>query len=419
MTARRIVTWVVVLGILAVIAWAAWWFRFSPSAQFRQEYGQLVRWQEEYRPMVLPPFPGMAPAAAPEVYDARVKGATERLGRDLRSFDGTSGLELLRDCFRSHAAKGDPGPNPSDANRLVAQRIGVQYCLGLPADRLRPTLKYVNQSEWGDAILPDLLKIFVERLLRDGPAEFQALSEEAHQKKEAGDYPGAMEAYRKALAYAEKWQLPVPEARTRIGMGSTLRKMNRLKEPEAEYLKAKAVLDGVPHPEADDATLGNNLGLLYMDLDRWEDAYTWMSKAAEVDRRRTSGQPVFLALDLINLIAICGKLGRLEEGARLGDEAIAFCCRGELGNHPYCAAAKAAAAGIQADQGRLAEAEALYQSAIDIYERLDPKPAVVLAQAYDNHAFLLEKMGRTAAAREARAKAAAYRQATPPAAPAP
>ena len=166
MTARRIVSWMSVLGILAAAGAAAWWFFFSPAAEFRLEYVQLVRWQEEYRPMVLPPFPGMAPAAAPEVYDARVKGATERLGRDLRSFDGTSGLELLRTCFQSNAEKPGSNSKRDQANRLVAQRIGVQYCLELPADRLRQTLEYVNQSEWSDAILPYLLKIFVERFGR-------------------------------------------------------------------------------------------------------------------------------------------------------------------------------------------------------------------------------------------------------------
>lgn len=431
MTARRIATWVVVLGILAAAAWVAWWFLFSPAAKIRQEYGLLVRRQEEYRPfptarelhdmlhrndpLASPP----PPASAPQLYDPGVMGASERLGKELRAFDGTSGLELLRDCFRSNAGQAGGDKKREEANRLVAQRIGVQYCLGLPADRLRPALEFAKQSDWGDPTVPELLRIFLERLLRDGPAEFQALDAEAHQKKQAGDYPGALDVYRKSLAYAEKWQLPVPEARTLIGMGSTLRKMGQLQEAEKAYLKAKAVLDVAPHPDADDATLGNNLGLLYMDLNRFEDAYTWMSKAAEIDRKRSSGEPVFLALDLINLIVVCGKLGKLEEGARLGDEAIAFCCQGTLEDHPFCAAAKAAAADIKADQGRQTEAEALYRSAIDIYERLDPKPAVALASTCANYAHLLDQMGRTAAARDARGKAAAYREAAPPAAPTP
>ena len=419
MNTRRIVIWVVVLGILAATAAGAWWFYFSPAAKFKDEYGQLVRRQEQYRPNVFPPLPGMAPAPAPSAFDARVKSGTVRLARELCGFDGSDGLALLRDCFRSNA--GTPGRDAQreQANRMVAQEIGFRYAAGLPPDRIRPALEYLKQSEWGDAAVSELIQSMLELSLRDGPAEFQSLNDEAHRKKEAGDYPGAMESFRTALAYAEKWRLPVPAARTRIGMGSTLRKMNRLKDAEAEYLKAKAVLDGTPHPEADDATLGNNLGLLYMDLDRWEDAYTWMSKAAEVDRRRSSGEPSFLAFDLINLVTLCGHLGKLEEGARLGDEAVAFCCQGQLGDHPFCAAAKVAAADIKADQGRLAEADALYGSAIDIYERLDPKPAKVLGLACDNYANLLDKMGRTAAARDAREKAAGYRKAEPSAVPAP
>jgi tetratricopeptide (TPR) repeat protein len=405
--------------MLAAAGAAAWWFFFSPAAEFRQDYGQLVRWQEQYRPNVFPPLPGMAPAPAPSAFDARVKSGTVRLARELCSFDGAEGMGLLRDCFRSNVGMPGQDVRREQANRMVAQEIGFRYVAGLPPDRIQPALEYLKQSDWGDVAVSELIRSVLELSLRDGPAEFRALNEEAHQKKKAGDYPGALEADRKALAYAEKWQLPVPQARALIGMGSTLRQMKQLKEAETCYLQASAILDGTPHPEADDATLGNNLGLLYMDLDRWEDAYTWMAKATEIDRKRLSGEPAFLALDLINLIAVCGKLGKLEEGARLGDEAIAFCCQGELGDHPFCAAAKVASANILADQGRLAEAEALYWSAIDIYERLDPKPAKVLAPACDSYAHVLEKMGRTATARDAREKAAAYRQAAPPAAPAP
>ena len=431
MTARRIATWVVVLGILAAAAWVAWWFLFSPAAKIRQEYGLLVRRQEEYRPfptarelhdmlhrndpLASPP----PPASAPQLYDPGVMGASERLGKELRAFDGTSGLELLRDCFRSNAGQAGGDKKREEANRLVAQRIGVQYCLGLPADRLRPALEFVKQSDWGDPTVPELLRIFLERLLRDGPAEFQALDAEAHQKKQAGDYPGALDVYRKSLAYAEKWQLPVPEARTLIGMGSTLRKMGQLQEAEKAYLKAKAVLDVTPHPGCRRRHAREQPGPPVHGPQP-------IRGRVHLDVKGSRDRPE----------AVIGRAGL--PGARPDQPHRRLRQAGQTrGRRPLWGTKRSPSAARTArgppvlrrrqggrcrDQGRPGPADGSggpvperhrHLRAVGPEARRGPGPTCA------NYAHLLDQMGRTAAARDARDKAAAYRQAAPPAVPTP
>jgi tetratricopeptide (TPR) repeat protein len=281
----------------------------------------------------------------------------------------------------------------------------------LSSSQIRPAQEFIETSfpSAKEGALPGMLfQAALDKVRREGPVDYRQKHDQAYALEKKGDFQAAADQYQEALAIAENNGLPMPAVRTLIGMGFTFTHLGRTADAESACVKAKALLS--KPALADDAGSGDlysHLSSVYSSLGRRGDAYDSLTRALEIDRKNFSKNPSAVAMDLISLTAECAGQGKLDEGGRHGEEAVAMCCRQSLADNPICALAKTNLAGVRQAQSRFREAEQLYQSAVQIYEVRQPQSAEGLSIVLKHYSGLLQSMGkkREAAAMQERASA--------------
>lgn len=96
-------------------------------------------------------------------------------------------------------------------------------------------------------------------------------------------------------------------------------KAKKYEEAEISYQKAIAVMDEFECDEFSKHRLMNNLGVLYLDMEKYEEAFEYFTKAYEMGKEM-GGLP--LAEPANNLSKLCGKLGDREKELQYIEEAL-------------------------------------------------------------------------------------------------
>jgi tetratricopeptide (TPR) repeat protein len=338
-----------------------------------------------------------------------IRPQVQALAEGFRKLKGLEGLELLKDCYASVDPKGPKAA--SRANVGLTRVLAEAVSSSLSSSQIRPAQEFIETSvPLGKEYfyLRMLMDMGLAQVRREGPVDSRQKHEQAYGLEKKGDFQAAAARYQEALAIDEKNDLPMPAVRALIGMGITFTRLGRKADAGSACAQAKALL--AKPPLADDAgsgTLYSHLSSVYTGLGQPDEAYDSLTHALEIDRKNFNQNPSAVAIDLISLTASCAGRGKLDEGGRHGEEAVAMCCRQSLADHPFCALAKTNLGDVRKAQSRFREAEQLYQSAVQIFEALQPKAAKGLSTVLEHYSALLQSMGkkREAAAMQERASA--------------
>jgi tetratricopeptide (TPR) repeat protein len=293
----------------------------------------------------------------------------------------------------------------------LAQVLADAVFSNLSSSQIRPAQKFLETSVpfgKGDYFLGLLMETGLGKVRREGPVDSRQKHDQAYALEKKGDFQAAAARYQEALAIDEKNDLPTPAVRALIGMGITFTRLGRKADAASACARAKALL--AKRPLADDAGSGrlySHLSSVYTGLGQHDDAYDSLTHAVEIGRKNLNNDPLLVATALISLTAECAGQGKLDEGGRHGEEAVAMFCRQSLADNPICALAKTNLADVRMLQSRFREAEQLFQSAVQIYEARQPKAAKGLSTVLEHYSRLLQSMGkkREAAAMQERASA--------------
>ena len=164
---------------------------------------------------------------------------------------------------------------------------------------------------------------------------------------------------------------------------------------EASYLEALAIRRA-RLPEDDDAialTL-NNLGVLYREMGRPDDAITTLGEAVDARRSLYGQRPhSSLAASLNNLAGALEEAGRFAEAEPLYVESLEMRTALVEPEHPSVLALRNNLAGLRIRMGRAAQAAAEYAEIVATMRSAD-LPPMRLAQALSNHGMALVRTGR-------------------------
>ena len=243
-----------------------------------------------------------------------------------------------------------------------------------------------RQTGGRDISARELLDQGVERLgesLEDAPEpRFAVLTALADVYRELGNEPQARSLLEEALQLEDRLGRTTLE--TKLSYGDLLRDMDATEEAIKVLEAVEANLP--PLTEATSALhvkSTNDLGLVYLDADRVEDAEAALSRSLDIRRRFDGERSASVATALHNLSLVRGRERRLDEAIRLGQEALSI-RRELLGNrHPRIASALTSIATNLSNAGRVDEAESHLLEAADIRRALgvqDDRLAAVLSE---------------------------------------
>ncbi len=209
-----------------------------------------------------------------------------------------------------------------------------------------------------------------------------------------GRYDDAEELLGRALELRRRLLAPDhPEIATSLTfLAMVLRATGRLSEAEAALLEARAIRKGNGQPP--DSHVANNLGSVYHDLDRLEEAEAEFQRAVALDRQAYAGPHPDLARDLKNLATVQLGLGKLEEAEVHLQEALDLERRVLPEDHPEIAVTLNNLAGVRARGGDFAGAAGLLRQAESLYLRRLPPTHPHLLSCRSNLAWALGRAGR-------------------------
>jgi tetratricopeptide (TPR) repeat protein len=227
------------------------------------------------------------------------------------------------------------------------------------------------------------------------------LSYVAEAAEQAGDLPGARNAYREALRILEG--MP-PEPRHVACMANLAHLLKEADPTEAEALYRRALeiserVHGSTHVET--ATTAHSLALHLARQRRFPEALELLERVSDIFT--TSEWHPAAAITQREKAGVLSQAGRFEEAEsalrhskELFDSAHRKRNEGahELLNGVQAATWIECEADLRRDQGRIAEAEALYQKALGDLGRLSGKDSPNLISALEGYARLLRQAGR-------------------------
>ncbi|MEM7415600.1 MAG: tetratricopeptide repeat protein [Gemmatimonadota bacterium] len=188
-----------------------------------------------------------------------------------------------------------------------------------------------------------------------------------------GVYDAAREHLEAAQALLDETPDADPEDRVRnlSELGQLARRESPLDAvPILQTALALAESTGVATDGGDGERLTNgirgNLGLVFRDLDRIDEAADILSALAESERRLLEPDDLDLATTLNNLALVRNRQGRVDEAVGLFHETLAV-LRAAFGDeHPYVAAVLESIGSLEQQQGRYTEADSLMTLALDV-----------------------------------------------------
>ena len=211
-----------------------------------------------------------------------------------------------------------------------------------------------------------------------------------------GRYGEAEPLHRRALAIYEKVLGPKhPFTATSLNnLAAVLEAQGRYGEAESLYRRALAIYEkvrGSEHP--DTATSLNNLAAVLQDQGRYGEAELLHRRALAIRENVLEAEHPDTAQSLNNLAAVLQAQGRYGEAEPLYRRALAICEK-VLGEHPNTATSLDNLASVLQDQGRYGEAESLYRRALAIWEKKLGAKHPDTAFSLNRLAFVLQVQGR-------------------------
>ena len=161
-----------------------------------------------------------------------------------------------------------------------------------------------------------------------------------------------------------------------------------------KYFRKAAELQKELKLEIGLASTLNNLGLLYSNQGRYQEAESLYRGALSLGQRWLGDEHLDVATSLNNLAALCNNQGRYQEAESLLVQALELKQRWLGDEHPDVASSLNNLAALYNNQGRYQEAESLYRGALSLGQRLlgDEHPDV--ASSLNNLAVLYNNQGR-------------------------
>jgi tetratricopeptide (TPR) repeat protein len=140
-----------------------------------------------------------------------------------------------------------------------------------------------------------------------------------------------------------------------------------------------------------------NLAIIYREQSRYSQAEQYFSEALAVDEKNTKAAQADDALAMLHLAFLREMRGSDDEAQSFYTRAIAV-YEADLGSKPfpYLATAYFSLAQSYERQNRIAEADALYQQAASMYERLGEQYRLDTAHALDGLSGMEYRLGHTA-----------------------
>lgn len=227
--------------------------------------------------------------------------------------------------------------------------------------------------------------------------ELSQLFAETNRLAQAGRYPEAAEAGRRAVEVAERTLAPDHSlvGTALFNLASAYVYLGRLPDAEPLFLRTLAIKEKAHGPDhADVATAANNLAVLYIHQGRYREAEPLLRRVVTILERALGPVHTNLGTGLHVLATALTYMGRHEQAEPLFRRALAI-KEAALGpDHTEVGTALFGLASLLVTTGRHDEAEPLYRRTLEIKERtLGPDHSEV-ATALNNIAVLLQLQRR-------------------------
>jgi non-specific serine/threonine protein kinase/serine/threonine-protein kinase len=315
--------------------------------------------------------------------------------------------DFMASLFRVSQA-GSRKPSDVSARELLdrgAERIREELKdQPLVRARLLDTIGDVYRSmglyEPGRPLLVEALETRRRLLGPDDPAVAETLQHLATLDRLAGRSADAEAPLREAVRILERSGQTLERARALMALANVESDRSRFPEAERLLLEAVAIREQAVPDSSDLAATLNNLGNLYHEMGRLEDAARVHERSLAIKEKVDGPDHYFLSQSLSNLANVYTKQKRFDLAESMHRRALAIKRNALEANHPEIGVSEHNLGDLAFQRGDLKGAEAQYAKARDIWAKTFPPGHPYLAFSDQGLANVYRELGRTPEARE-------------------
>jgi eukaryotic-like serine/threonine-protein kinase len=269
--------------------------------------------------------------------------------------------------------------------------------------RLLDTIGDVYRSmglyEPGRPLLVEALETRRKLLGPDDPAVAETLQHLATLDRLAGRSADAEAPLREAVRILEKSGQTLERARALMALANVESDRSRFAEAERLLLEVVAIREQAVPDSSDLAATLNNLGNLYHEMGRLDDAARVHERSLAIKEKVDGPDHYFLSQSLSNLANVYTKQGRYDLAESMHRRALAIKRNALEANHPEIGVSEHNLGDLAFHRGHLEAAEAQYVKAREIWAKTFPPGHPYLAFTDQGLANVYREMGRAAESR--------------------
>ena len=269
--------------------------------------------------------------------------------------------------------------------------------------RLLDTIGDVYRSmglyEPGRPLLVEALETRRRLLGPDDPAVAETLQRLATLDRLAGRSADAEAPLREALRILEKTGQTLERARALMALANVESDRSRFTEAERLLLEAVAIREQAVPDSSDLAATLNNLGNLYHEMGRLDDAARVHERGLAIKEKVDGPDHYFLSQSLSNLANVYTKQKRFDLAESMHRRALAIKRNALEAGHPEIGVSEHNLGDLAFQRGDLKAAEAQYTRGREIWAKTFPPGHPYLAFSDAGLANVYRELGRTADAR--------------------
>ena len=251
----------------------------------------------------------------------------------------------------------------------------------------------------GRPLLVEALETRRKLLGPDDPAVAETLQHLATLDRLAGRSADAEAPLREAVRILEKSGQTLERARALMALANVESDRSRFAEAERLLLEVVAIREQAVPDSSDLAATLNNLGNLYHEMGRLDDAARVHERSLAIKEKVDGPDHYFLSQSLSNLANVYTKQGRYDLAESMHRRALAIKRNALEANHPEIGVSEHNLGDLAFHRGDLEAAEAQYVKAREIWAKTFPPGHPYLAFTDQGLANVYREMGRAAEAR--------------------
>ena len=251
----------------------------------------------------------------------------------------------------------------------------------------------------GRPLLVEALETRRKLLGPDDPAVAETLQHLATLDRLAGRTADAEAPLREAVRILEKSGQTLERARALMALANVESDRSRFAEAERLLLEVVAIREQAVPDSSDLAATLNNLGNLYHEMGRLDDAARVHERSLAIKEKVDGPDHYFLSQSLSNLANVYTKQGRYDLAESMHRRALAIKRNALEANHPEIGVSEHNLGDLAFHRGHLEAAEAQYLKAREIWAKTFPPGHPYLAFTDQGLANVYREMGRAAEAR--------------------